>query len=116
MAQIGSCNGEQLVGVNDSVCLTLELDDAVAPTVVWTDVTPYIINGTIMIENNGIAGVGQDAALSVNGAAIADFVVVPGEARSITLDNINSISLLGSGGEVGAISSINVAFSLNYKF
>lgn len=48
-----SCNGEQLVGVNDSVCLTLELDDAVAPTVVWTDVTPYVINGTIMIKIMG---------------------------------------------------------------
>ena len=116
MAQIGSCNGEQLVGVNDSVCLTLELDDAVAPTVVWTDITPYIINGTIMVENNGIVGVGQSAALSVNGTAVPDFVVVPGEARSVTLNDINTISLLGSGGDAGAFSSVNVAFSLNYKF
>ena len=43
-----------------------------------------------MVENTGIAGVAPTASLTVNETPVAGFVVAPGEARSITMDDINS--------------------------
>ncbi|MCU9595528.1 DUF3992 domain-containing protein [Caldibacillus thermolactis] len=81
---------------------------------IWEDTTSYIINGTRMVENTGIAGVAPTASLTVNETPVAGFVVAPGEARSITMDDINSIALTGTGGTASA--NIKISFSLNYKF
>ncbi|KGR76276.1 DUF3992 domain-containing protein [Ureibacillus sinduriensis] len=114
MAQLGGCNGEQLVGVNDAICFTVLLDDTGAtPLPIWSDATTYIINGTIMVENNGVVGASPTAALTVNGTAVDGFVVAPGEARSITMNDINSIALTGTG---AGTANVKVSFSLNYKF
>lgn len=114
MAQLGSCSNDQLVGVNDAVCFTVVLDDTGAtPLPLWSDTTTYIINGTIMVENNGIVGASPTAALTVNGTAVDGFVVGPGEARSITINDINSIGLTGTG---TGTANVKVSFSLNYKF
>ena len=46
MAQIGNCSTEQLVGVNDSLCFTIDLGDTAGATLaIWEDTTTYVING-----------------------------------------------------------------------
>lgn len=118
MAQIGNGCTDQLVGVNDSLCFTIDLGDTAGATLaIWEDTTTYVINGTILVENNGIEDVGPTAALAVNGTAVADFTVAPGEARSITVNNLNSLGIIGTGGTpVGTTGSVKVSFSLNYKY
>lgn len=117
MAQIGSCSSDQLVGVNDSLCFTVDLDDTgEAPLEIWEDTSLYVINGTILVENNGTVAVSPTASLLVNGVAVTGFTVAPGEARSITVDNLDSIGLAGAGGTAGATGSVKISFSLNYKF
>lgn len=114
MAQLGSCCSDQLGVVNDAVCFNIVLDDTGGdPVPIWDDATTFIINGTIMVENNGIIGASPTAALTVNGVAVAGFVVAPGEARSITMSDINSIGIVGAG--IGT-ARVKVSFSLNYKF
>ncbi|QSX24526.1 DUF3992 domain-containing protein [Priestia megaterium] len=114
MAQLGSCCNDQLGVVNDAVCFTIDLDDTGGtPLPIWDDATTFVINGTIMVENNGTPGVGPTAALTVNGTAIGGFVVAPGEARSITMNDINSIAIVGAG---TGTAIVKVSFSLNYKF
>lgn len=75
MAILGGCSNEQAGFVNDAVCFTLDLAAAADAVVVWTDGTPYVINGTIMVENNGIVAVAPTVALEVNGTAVPDFTV-----------------------------------------
>ena len=53
------------------------------------------------------------AALTVNGTAVGGFVVAPGECRSITMNDINSIAIVGAG---TGTSSVKISFSINYKF
>ena len=114
MAQLGSCCSDQLGVVNDAVCFTVDLDDTGGtPLPIWDDATTFIINGTIMVENNGTIGASPTAALTVNGLAVGGFIVGPGEARSITMNDINSIGLTGAG---TGTASVKVSFSLNYKF
>ncbi|CDQ20264.1 DUF3992 domain-containing protein [Halobacillus karajensis] len=114
MAQLGSCISNSYCCVNDAVCCTISLEDTgEIPVTVWEDVTDFVINGTIMIENNGITDTSPTAALYVNGEAIGDFVLAPGECRSITLNDINSIGIVGAG--TGS-SNVKVSFSINYKF
>ena len=114
MAQLGSCCSDDLGVVNDSVCFNIALVDTDGdPLAIWNDATSYIINGTIMVENNGIIGASPTAELTVNGAPVGGFVIGPGEARSITMDNINSIGIVGAGIRN---SKVKVSFSLNYKF
>ncbi|MGG0486870.1 S-Ena type endospore appendage [Priestia aryabhattai] len=115
MAQLGGCSSEGDFGsVNDAVCTTVELSDTgVAPITIWADTTSYIINGTILIENNGIIGASPTASLLVNGTPVADFTVAAGEARSLTVDNINLIQLAGVG---AGTARVKVSFSLNYQF
>ncbi len=115
MAQLGGCNNNPTVGVNDAVCVTFELGDTGEDSVpVWQDTTPYVMNGTIVIENNGIAGIAPTIGLMVNGTAVPDFEVGPGDARAITMDNIDSIAITATGGTGTGI--VKVSFSLNYKF
>ncbi|MFJ5623043.1 DUF3992 domain-containing protein [Peribacillus loiseleuriae] len=114
MAQIGNCCSEQLVGVNDALCFTVDLADTATDTIdLWNNNTTFVINGTIMVENNGINGVTTTATLMVNGTAVTGFTVGPGEAMSVTMNNINSIGLVGAG---TGTASVKVSFSLNYKF
>nr|WP_275080541.1 S-Ena type endospore appendage [Priestia filamentosa] len=84
------------------------------PIPVWTDTSTFAINGTIVVENNGTIGVSATASLEVKGTAVTDFTGGPGEAQSITLNNIESIAIAGAGGT--GTASVKVAFSLNYKF
>ena len=114
MAQLGSCCSDDLGVVNDSVCFNIVLEDTGGdPLVIWDDATSYIINGTIMVENNGIIGASPTAGLTVNGVPVGGFVIGPGEARSITMNDINSIGIVGAG--LGT-ARVKVSFSLNYKF
>ncbi|KEP25314.1 DUF3992 domain-containing protein [Bacillus zhangzhouensis] len=114
MAILGGCNNEQTGFVNDAVCFTVDLAAAADAVVVWTDGTPFVINGTIMVENNGIVAVAPTVTLEVNGVAVPDFTVPPGESRSITLNDINSIGIVGTGGT--STGNIVVSFSLNYQY
>lgn len=115
MAQLGQCSNDQLVGVNDAVCFTIDLGDtAGVAEPIWDDATDFVINGTIMVENNGIVGIAPTAALDINGTPVGGFVVAPGEARAITQDNIGSIGLIGAGGT--GTASVKVSFSINYKY
>lgn len=114
MAILGGCSNEQTGFVNDAVCFTIDLAAAEDAVVVWTDGTPYVINGTIMVENNGIAAVAPTVSLEVNGTAVTGFTVPPGESRSITLNDINSIGIVGTGGT--STGNIVVSFSLNYQY
>lgn len=114
MAQLGSCCSDQQGTVNDAVCFTIQLGDTGGvATPIWDDATTFVINGTIMVENNGIVGVSPTAALTVNETPVVDFVVAPGEARSITMNDINSIGIVGAG---TGTTSVKVSFSLNYKY
>ncbi|MEK4827331.1 S-Ena type endospore appendage [Niallia sp. FSL W8-0951] len=115
MAILGGCSNEQTGFVNDAVCFTIDLGDTGAvATPVWEDGTSFVINGTIMVENNGIVGVGPTASLTVNGTAVAGFTVAPGESRSVTLNGINSIGIVGAGGT--GTANVTVSFSLNYQY
>lgn len=114
MAILGGCSNEQAGFVNDAVCFTLDLAAAADAVVVWTDGTPYVINGTIMGENNGIVAVAPTVTLEVNGTAVPDFTVPPGESRSITLSDLNSIGIVATGGT--STGNIVVSFSLNYQY
>nr|MDF9458993.1 DUF3992 domain-containing protein [Bacillus pumilus] len=114
MAILGGCSNEQTGFVNDAVCFTVDLAARADPVVVWTDGTPFVINGTIMVENNGIVAVAPTVTLEVNGAAVPDFTVPPGESRSITLSDLNSIGIVATGGT--STGSIVVSFSLNYQY
>ena len=114
MAQLGSCCSDQLGAVNDAVCVNIVLEDTGGEALsIWDDATTFVINGTIMVENDGIIGASPTAALSVNGVPVGGFVVGPGEARSITINGINSIGIVGAG--IGT-ARVKVSFSLNYKF
>lgn len=110
MAILGGCSNEQAGFVNDAVCFTLDLA-AAADAVVGT---PYVINGTIMVENNGVVAVAPTMTLEVNGTAVSDFTVPPGESRSITLSDLTSIGIVATGGT--ATGNIVVSFSLNYQY
>lgn len=112
MAKLGSCGCSPIVGVNDAVCVTVDLADT-DDIEIWTDDTSYIINGTILVENNAVAA-GPTAGLTINGTPVATFTVAPGEARAITMNNLNSINLTGAGGTESG--SVKVSFTLNYKF
>lgn len=115
MAQIGNCSSDQFGIVNDAVCCTVELDGtAVAGDTIWTNDTIFVMNGTIMVENNGIVGVSPSVTLSVNGTAVPDFTVAPGECRSITINGLTTITVTGTGGTGTTVAK--VSFSLNYKF
>ncbi|WP_308201668.1 hypothetical protein [Priestia endophytica] len=61
-----------------------------------------------MIENKGSNAESPKAALTVNGISVNGN---PNSVRTITMGNINSIGLIGTG-----ITNIKVTFSLNYKF
>ncbi len=66
MAILGGCSNEQTGFVNDAVCFTIDLGDTGAvATPVWEDATSFVINGTIMVENNGIVGVGPQLLLQL---------------------------------------------------
>lgn len=114
MAQLGSCCNDQQGLVNDAVCFTIDLEDTDGDELpIWEDDTTFIINGTIMVENDGIVGASPTAALSVNGAPVAGFVVAAGEARAITINDLNSIGIVGAG---TGTANVKISFSVNYKF
>ncbi len=64
-------------------------------------------------QNDGIIGGGATASLTVNGTVVGGFIVGPGESRSITMSDINSIGIIGAGTNS---SNVKVSFSINYKF
>ncbi|AOM14271.1 hypothetical protein BTI247_59400 (plasmid) [Bacillus thuringiensis Bt18247] len=81
----------------------------------WNNNTNRVINGTIVIQNDGLIGIGATATaiLTINGTIMCGFVVEPGESQSITMNNINSIGIIGAGNNP---SNVKVSFSINYKF
>ncbi|USK86718.1 DUF3992 domain-containing protein [Peribacillus asahii] len=114
MANLGGFSNNPLNVISDSVSCSIELGDTNgAATTIWQDDTPFVINGTIVVENTGTMGVSPKAALHVNGAAIRGFVVAPGECRSVTVNDLRSISIVASG---TGTAKIKISFSLNYKF
>ncbi|WP_026691041.1 DUF3992 domain-containing protein [Alteribacter aurantiacus] len=115
MAQLGSCGRQQQdCCVNDAVCFNIEIETGGEEQLVWTNNGAFTINGTIVIENDGIEE-GPSASLVVNGVATG-VVVAPGESEAVTLDNLNSISVAPEGGGEGLTSDVKVAFSINYRF
>lgn len=114
MAQIGNCNNTVSPAVvNDAVCTTISLSDTGGtPTIIYENSSTFLVNGTILIENNGV-GASPTAALLIDGVQIPGFVVAPGSSRAYTAPTINTISLIGAG---AGTTSIKIAFSLNYRF
>lgn len=116
LAQLGSCCDDSTVSVNDAVCMFIDLEDTSGgdPITIWeNDVDGFVINGTIMVENKGLVATAPVASLLVNGVAVTGFDVAPGEARAITMEDIDSISINGAG--VGT-SKVKVSFSINYTY
>ncbi|WP_375794250.1 DUF3992 domain-containing protein [Peribacillus frigoritolerans] len=114
MMQYGNCCSGLFGIVSDAVCFTVNLSNTAGVALeLWNDATPFIINGTIVVENNGTIGASPTAALSVNDTPVGGFIVTAGQVKSITMNNINSIGLIGSG---TGTASVRVSFSLNYKF
>jgi len=114
LANLGGFSNNPLNVISDSVSCTIESGDTNgAATTIWQDDTPFVINGTIVVDNKGKVGASPKAALLVNGTAINGFVVAPGECRSITVNDLHSISIIVTG---TGTAKINISFSLNYKF
>lgn len=112
MANLGCCSSSG--SVNDAVCTTVAVADDTTLITVWENTTNYMINGTILVENNGITNA-WDAGLVINGVTPAALTVAPGESSSITVNNLTSIEVQGSG--TGTASTpVKVSFSLNYNF
>lgn len=114
LSKLGNCCQDQLVGVNDALCFTINLTNTGgSPIPIWDDATSFNINGTILIENKGVIGASPTAALVVNGTPVAGFIVGAGEVRSITMSNINSIRITGAG---TGTAPVMISFSINYKY
>lgn len=113
MANLGCSGGSS--SVNDAVCTTVTITDATTAIPIWVNTTNFLINGTILIENNGVLNA-WDAALVINGEDVEDAIVVaPGESNSITMNNLTSIEVVGAGAGT-APTPIKISFSLNYNF
>lgn len=112
MAQLGSCSGSG--SVNDAVCTNLTVVDDATAIPVWDNTTNFMVNGTILLENNGLTD-SWDAELIVNGDTTPVLTVLAGESSSITVNNLMSIDVLGAG--TGTVDTpVKVSFSLNYTF
>jgi Protein of unknown function (DUF3992) len=109
MAKLGNCC-EQTCCVNDAVCCSFDVVTGNAQ-LIWQDATNFVINGTILLENMGAPGTAT-ATVSVDGVTV--LTAAPGECDSITVQDMNSISVAASGGT--GTASVKVSFSLNYKF
>ena len=73
-----------------------------------------MINGTILVENNGLTNA-WDAGIIINGVVAPVITAAPGESHSITVNNLTSIEVQGSG--TGTVNTpVKVSFSLNYNF
>ncbi|WP_397536806.1 S-Ena type endospore appendage [Rummeliibacillus pycnus] len=120
MAKLGNCNME-FCCVNDEVCLTVELGDLVenVPFVFWTNNTEFRVNGTVVVKNNELGDdEGTTVELVVNGIDSDDpaFIIEPGDTKSFTLDNIQSLALEAESVSGNGENTASISFSLNYKF
>lgn len=120
MAKLGNCNMEACC-VSDEVCLTVELGDLVedAPFIFWINTTDFRVNGTVVVKNNELGDdEGTTVELVVNGNDTDDmaFFIEPGDTKSFTLDNIQSLALEFESSTGNRENTASVSFSLNYKF
>jgi hypothetical protein len=112
LAKLGCCSSSG--SVNDAVCTTVGVEDATTLIPVWENTTNFMINGTILVENNGLTNA-WDAGIIINGAVAPAITAAPGESHSITVNNLTSIEVQGSG--TGSVfTPVKVSFSLNYNF
>lgn len=112
MAKLGGCCGNT-TSVHDSVCQDFVLtggEEDPGTVDVWENTSPYVINGTILVEN-ATASTG-DVSLIINNNPNPP-VVTPGNSLSVTASNINSISLSVPANES---ANVKVSYSLNYSF
>lgn len=113
MAQLGCCSSSG--SVNDAVCATVAVADATTLIPIWENTTNFMINGTVLVENNGVTNA-WDAGIIINGVvATPAITAAPGESHSITVNNLTSIEVQGSGTGT-ANTPVKVSFSLNYNF
>lgn len=115
MAQLGCCSSSG--SANDSVCTTVSIGDDTTPIPVWQNTTNFIINGTVLVENMGLTDA-WEVDLFINGAATPAtpvLTVLPGESKSISVNNLKSIDVQGAGAGTAA-TPVKVSFSLNYSF
>lgn len=110
MPGLGKCGGSTTCCVNETVCCEYALSADKVQSV-WTNETNFLINGTIVVENNGDIGT-PAVILQVDGTTV--ITVEPDECKSVTVSNMNSIEIAGLGG-IGT-TTIRVSFSLNYRF
>ncbi len=121
LGKLGNCNMDTCC-VNEEVCLTVELGDLEvegSAFVFWTNTTEFRINGTVVVKNNELGDdEGTTIELIVNGIDTDDpaFIIQPGDTKSFTLDNIQSLALEAEAATANNENTASISFSLNYRF
>ena len=115
MAQLGCCSSSG--SANDAVCTTVSVVDDETPISIWTNTTNFIMNGTVLVENQGVIDA-WTVDIFINGSATPAtpaLTILPGESKSISVNNLMSIEVQGETGGTTA-TPVKVSFSLNYSF
>lgn len=115
MAKLGCCSSTG--SANDAVCTTVTVLDDTTPISIWTNTTNFIMNGTVLIENQGLTDA-WTVDLFINGStdpATPALTILPGESQSISVNNLLSIEVQGVAGGTTA-TPVKVSFSINYNF
>ncbi|WP_102693317.1 S-Ena type endospore appendage [Rummeliibacillus pycnus] len=113
MAKLGNCHMEPCC-VNDAVCSTVHVVNQSLVTV-WTNESPFNINGTIVVENplqDGNA-TQQTVRLIITGSSGTDVNIAPGQTVALTVRGLHIIQVQGL---TTGTTDVKVSFSLNYKF
>ncbi|WLR42126.1 DUF3992 domain-containing protein [Bacillus carboniphilus] len=113
MASIGSCRTDKCC-VNDAICCDLTFTASMSSTV-WMNSTNFSINGTILIENTSSTNDPLDVSLVVSNGGVTTVTVDAGECESVTLAELETISVDASGTGTDTATA-RVSATLNYCF
>lgn len=99
--------------VNDAVCCTIDVSTNTNLTTIYTDSSSFVINGTIIVENEPVSGTLTIVVFVNDTTGPVDIVVGPEECKAKTFSDINSITIGVAG--IGT-AKVKISYSLNYKF
>lgn len=113
MAKLGNCHSDPCC-VNDAVCSTVRIVNQ-SLVRVWTNESPFNINGTIVVENPLQDGntTQQTVRLIITGSSGTNVNVAPGQTVALTVSGLRLIEIQGQG---NGTTDVKVSFSINYKF